>query len=126
MPERISIEGTILKIELGELEARVISRSLPLFAPLVSMYIFMMCRLILGIASLGKEKAKELRQRLEQGEDAASICKAAGIDTKALLDKDIQWPSDEEIDEALGCQNSSRFYLVFLSRRRGQSELARN
>lgn len=100
--ERISIEGNTLYIELGELEAKVISRTQTLLAPLLRIYITMMCRLILAMVSLGKDKVMEMTKRLERGEDVGSMCEEAGIDVRSLIDESIEWPTDKEIDEALG------------------------
>jgi len=100
--ERISIEGNTLYVELGGLEARVMSRAHVLIAPLLRIYITMMCRLVLVMVSLGKEKFKEMQKGMERGENMGSICEEAGIDVRNLIDKSIEWPTDQEIDEALG------------------------
>ncbi len=105
MVEHISIHENNLLIELGELEARVMSKALPLLGPLFAHYIYMMTRVVLLLVPLGKDGAKRFKERIERGEDVVQIMSDMGIDPKSLVDKSIEsisWPTEEEIDRALG------------------------
>ena len=102
MGERISVQGNNLFIELGELEAKVLSKALPVFEPLFTQFIYMMTRAVLLVASLGKDECKRFAERIERGDDLAQILSEMGIDPKNLIDKSIEWPTDEEIKRSLG------------------------
>jgi len=102
MVERISIDGNNLLIELGELEVRVLSKALPVFGPLFAQFIYMMTRLVLIVASSGKDEVERFTERIEQGDNPVQILNEMGIDIKSLIDKSLEWPTGEEIERALG------------------------
>lgn len=102
--KQISIEGNNLHIELEEISSKIITKTMPLFRPMLVTGITMFCRFIIVVASLGRDKVMEMQERAAQGEDIISICEAVGINVNALSQpfENIEWPSDKEMDEILG------------------------
>lgn len=102
--KQISIEGNNLDIELEESSSKIITKTMPLFRPILTAWITTFCRYIVVIAALGKDKAVEIQERVAQGEDIISICEAVGVNVNALSQpfEDIKWPSDKEMDEIFG------------------------
>lgn len=100
--KRVSIEKNTLLIEVDDLEARILSRTLSIWAPFLGHFIYTMTRLILILAPLGKNAAMGLVERLERGENIIQILTEMEIDPETLFDKSIQFPSEQEIDQALG------------------------
>ena len=100
----ISIEGNNLHIELEEISSKIITKTMPLFGPMLAAWTTMFCRFIVAVASLGRDKVVEMQERAAQGEDIISICEAVGINIKPLSQpfEDIKWPSDKEMDEIMG------------------------
>lgn len=98
----VSIEGNKLIITLGELEARVATRALPLMKPLLSQLIYGWSRLIMHMSTLSVEERKKLEEKLERGEPISQLLSDMGISLETLMDETIEYPSNEELDRAFG------------------------
>ncbi|MBA7705516.1 hypothetical protein ES703_114347 [subsurface metagenome] len=65
----VTIEGQKLIIDLSEVEAKIVEKTLPLLSPLLEMLVKFQVRCIFRIALMGKEKWREFRQLVEQEEN---------------------------------------------------------
>ena len=63
----------------------------------------MVSEVILSMASLDRDQSRELVERLRRGEDVNRVIPESGIDKQNFIRKvqEVEWPTDEEIFEAL-------------------------
>lgn len=102
------LEGQKLVFDLSEAEAKIAEKTLPLLSAMLDMLVKFEVRLVFHMALMGKEKWRELWQRIEQGEDPEIISQEffeaiGGPESlRAMaenLAKDFEFPGLDEIEQ---------------------------
>jgi len=111
---KVTLKDGKLIIKLDKLEKGVLTKALPMIAPMVEVGIGMLVRIVLLLASEDKSLFVDSSKRIKNGEDPELV-------VKELLDRmnispenlvpDIKMPPKEEINKILGWGDEVAFEL---------------